>query len=139
MPLDLARRGFLLGALMAPAVVRAASIMRVRDPNLVKGIWLNGGLDFEPIDNPNAISKWHETVWVHKSNPAVVESFAARARFQTIATGIAAPTVDRVSMARANLAARQAAWLANPENAARLKDVPAELRWPHRPYGIIAT
>ena len=89
MPLSLSRRGFLIGALFAPAVVRATNLMPVRDPGLVQGIWL-GGIGnstpaFEMLDNPFVESFIRPIVWLHKSHWAVKETIAARSVFNHLA------------------------------------------------------
>lgn len=80
----LSRRGLFggVGALLAaPALVRATSIMPVRDPRLVRGIWLDtkrllgGNPDnvyaaFQPLEFDRE-SLRHEVVWLHESHPEV--------------------------------------------------------------------
>ena len=84
MALDLSRRGLFGGVaalLAAPALVRATSIMPVRDPRLVRGIWLDtrrplGGnpecvyAAFQPLEFDRK-SLRHEVVWLHESHPEV--------------------------------------------------------------------
>jgi hypothetical protein len=117
MPISLSRRGLLIGALAAPAVVRAASIMPVRNPGLVKGIWL-GNNTFEPLATEDYRSLCHEPVWLHKSHPAVQEAQRCRSFTEEMGESIQ-PPVD-IAAITANIISRRTAWLNNSENQKRI-------------------
>lgn len=132
MLIDLSRRGFLIGALFAPAIVRAGSIMPVRDPHLVRGVWRDrsgpltpGGLivpdrSFHPTPVPDSTSLRWETVWLHESHPAVQQAYAAERRFYALGMG---GSGAKKEAAQSIVQERREAWLKNPANAKRLAAV----------------
>lgn len=96
-PLTLSRRTLFggLALLAAPAIVRAATLMRVKDPGLVAGVWIGDKSawyrwnadfpyqtvpTFQPLEY-GRVSLRNETVYLHKSDPRVLEAYGVNQEF----------------------------------------------------------